>query len=753
MDFERTVPFREEKPWRWQEGDLTVTRGTAWSCPGCHDGCGVLMYTDRKGSLVKVEGDPENPYNQGRLCMRCLAMPEVVASKERVLHPLKRARDMRGKDAWERISWDEAYRICESEIKRLTEQYGPETILFTRGTARDMGPWANRLSYTFGTPNHVNFGLSGVACYLPRVCLMNYSVGNYINADWAQWRPERYNDPEYRVPACIVIWGSNPLNSNADGNFGHWLVDLMKRGSKLVTVDPRLTWLAANSEHFLQLRPGTDAAMALAWLHVIITEDRYDHDFVDRWCYGFDELAERVKDWTPARAAEVTWVPEEKIVAAARLFAASRPAGIQWGLAIDMAKEGLPAAHAIMALFAITGNLDAPGGMALYVPPFGLTRHVDWGADLVSEDFIRERRPGAKKYPIVSNGYSHAHPDATLEIMEADDPSYQIKALWCQSSNPIACMSADPLRAYKVLENLEFACVVDAFMTPTAMAFADVFLPICMFPERNGLKMEESYALNAIVKAKEPEGETKSDQQIVLEFGKRLNPEAWPWETVDEMLDDFTKEAGLTFKELVERGGTVYDRHEYRRYEKGLLRADGTPGFNTPTGRVELWSTALANFGLDPLPYFEEPPESPVSTPELYEAYPLVLTTGRRHVSSFHSEHRQIPHLRAQKPDPLVEVHPDTAAALGIEDGDWVWIENHRGRCRQKAKVTRATDPRVVMADHGWWFPEQDGEAPNLFGAFKSNPCQLIAFNPGKSGFGASYKSLLCKVYKAKEGV
>ena len=652
MDFERTVPFKKEKPWRWQEGDLTVTRGTAWSCPGCHDGCGVLMYTDEEGTLVKVEGDPENPYNQGRLCMRCLAMPEVVKNETRILYPLKRAHEDRGKDKWERISWDEAYDICERELTRLKETYGPETVIFTRGTARDIGPWVNRLSYTYGSPNHINFGLSGVACYLPRVCLMNYAVGNYINADWSQWRPDRYNDPEYVIPGCITIWGSMPLNSNADGNFGHWLVDLMKRGSKLITVDPRLTWLSVHSEHFLQLRPGTDAAMAMAWLNVIINEDLYDHDFVERWCYGFEELAASVQEYTPARAAEITWVPEEKIVAAARFFATHGPANIQWGLAIDMAKEGLSAAHAIMAIFSITGNLDVPGGMALYASPFGLNRHVEWGVELVDPDFLQERRPGAKEYPIVSNGYSHAHPDATLEVMETDDP-YPIRGMWCQSSNPIACMSADPQRAYRALEKLEFTCVVDAFMTPTAMAFADVFLPIALYPERNGLKMEESYALGAIVKAKEPEGDTRSDQQIVLEFGKRLNPEAWPWGTVEEMLDDFTKEAGLTFDELVGRGGTLYDTHEYRRYEKGLLRPDGQVGFNTPTGRVELWSTALAQFGLEPLPYYEEPPHSPYSTPEYYREYPLVLTTGRRHVSSFHSEHRQVPHLRRRSPIPL----------------------------------------------------------------------------------------------------
>lgn len=746
MDFKRTIPFKEHKPWRWQEGDLTVTRGTAWSCPGCHDGCGVLMYVDSEGSLVRVEGDPENPYNQGRLCMRCVAIPEVVKSEARILHPMKRSRENRGKDAWERISWDEAYDICINELNGLKEKYGPESVMFTRGTARDIGPWVNRLCYSYGSPNHLNFGLSGVACYLPRVCSMNYNVGCYINADCSQWLPNRYDDPEFVVPGCMTLWGSMPLNSNADGNFGHWIVDLVKRGTRLIVVDPRLTWLSVHAEYWLQLRPGTDAALAMAWLNVIIEENLYDEEFVKEWCFGFEELADAVRDWTPERAERITWVPAEKIRAAARFFVTHGPASIQWGLAIDMAKDGVPAAQAILALFSITGNLDVPGGMALYVPPFKIYSYVDWGVDLLPPG-VFENRPGAAEYPAVSNGYAHSHPDVVLEMMETGKP-YKIRGMWCQSSNPISAMSADPKRVHRLLEQLEFVCVVDAFMTPTAMAYADVFLPITIYPERNGLKMEEGFALAAIVKAVEPAGEARSDQQIVLDVGKRLNPDAWPWETVEDMLSVFTKEAGMTFQELVECGGVVFEKHEYRRYEKGLLRADGQPGFNTPTGKVELWSTSYDAFDLNPLPYYKEPPESPLSTPEVYNEYPLVLTSGRRHVSAFHSEHRQIPHLRAQHPDPIVEIHPETASKLGIVDGEWVWIENDLGRCRQRAKVTERMDPRVVMADHGWWFPEQDGEDPHLFGTFTSNINNLVRFDCGPSGFGAPYKCQLCKIYK-----
>jgi len=207
----------------------------------------------------------------------------------------------------------------------------------------------------------------------------------------------------------------------------------------------------------------------------------------------------------------------------------------------------------------------------------------------------------------------------------------------------------------------------------------------------------------------------------------------------------------MTFEQLKEFG-PAYPKYEYRKYEKGLLRQDGQPGFNTPTGRIELYSTAFEHFGMDPLPYYEEPSSSPVSTPELYKEYPLLLITGARLLAFFHSEHRQIRELRAIHPDPVVEIHPDTAAELGISEGDWVWIENQKDRIRQKAKITPIIHPKMVLAQHGWWFPEQEGAEPHLFGMWDVNINRLLDMKPGKTGFGADVKTLLCRVYKVKEG-
>jgi anaerobic selenocysteine-containing dehydrogenase len=207
----------------------------------------------------------------------------------------------------------------------------------------------------------------------------------------------------------------------------------------------------------------------------------------------------------------------------------------------------------------------------------------------------------------------------------------------------------------------------------------------------------------------------------------------------------------MTFEELRDKG-FAYDTYEYRKYEKGRLRPDKKAGFNTPTGKVELYSTKFEEMGLDPLPYFEEPPESPVSTPEIAKEYPLVLTTGAKTIAFFHSEHRQIPSLRRINPDPLTEIHPETAEKLGIKDGDWIYIENKHGRCRQRAKITDGIHPGVVHSQHGWWFPEKPGPEPSLFGVWESNINLLLPRGwTGKSGLGYPFKAQMCRVYKAEE--
>ena len=733
------------KPWRREEDGLTVTRGSAWTGPGCHLGCGVNLYTDKEGKLVKVEGDRENPFNQGRLCVRCLDLPEVVYNERRLLHPMKRNRADRGKDTWQRITWDEAYDEIEARLKDIRERHGAESVLFMQGTGRDIATWISRLAWSYGSPNY-GFPLSGLACYLPRVSGMYSTTGSFWVCDCSQEFPDRYDNPSYEAPEVMILWGNNPIVSNSDGFFGHWVIDLMKRGMEIIVIDPRMTWLGRRSALQLPIRPGTDAALALGMLNVIVNENLYDREFVDKWTYGFDKLAERVQDYPPDKVAAITWIPEEKIVAAARMFAKAERACIQWGLAVDMTREALPAIQAIAALTQITGNIDRPGGMI--IPPEILFYGGGFGADLLSEEQTA-KRIGLEKYPLLKFGFATLQPDEMVRQMETGEP-YALHGMWMQTTNPLACMGADPDRFYAAASKLDFIVGVDLFMTPTIMALADYVLPAATYPERDGLRIGDGPQRGETINKVCQVGECKSDMEINLELGRRLNPAAWPWADVKEMFSSIIAETGYTFDELRE-AAPAYPEYVYRKHEKGLLRPDGEPGFNTPTGRIELWSTQYANAGLDPLPYFEEPEPGPGSTPELLDEYPLVLTTGARNWGMFHSEHRNIPRLRALRPDPLIEVHPDTAAELGLRDGDWVWVENQRGRAKRRVQVTSVLlDPRFCSTDHAWWLPEEDPE--ELFGVRDLAINNLVPWVCGKSGFGSNYKCMLVKIYQAQDG-
>ncbi len=749
-----TPPTQDDpsgRKWTWEEDGCTVIRSNARSGPGCHDNCGVLMYV-RDGVLEKIEGDPENPYNQGRLCPRCLAFKEMLYHEDRLKYPMKRAKEDRGKNAFERITWDEAYDIIEREMKAVIEQYGNEAIWVTQGTGRDINGYGPLMAQYLGTPNYGTGFLSGQACYAPRIFSTALKAGGLFVCDYAQFFPDRYDDPRWEAPEYILVWGNNPVVANSDGTLGHWIVESMKRGSKLMVMDPKLTWVAGKADVWFQVRPGTDAALALALCNVIIEEGLEDKEFVSCWCYGFDEFAEHVKKYTPAFAAETCGVPEDLIVEAARKIGRAKSCCLQWGVAMDHTSEGFITGMSCFDLMALTGNFEKPGTMVAANPVWDMSvtwmpREKVWEG--CSEPVKDQGRTMNFKYPALK-AMAAISPDMLLEAMETGEP-YPIKAMFMMQNNAIACMGAQPQRILPALQKMEFNVVVDLFLTPTALACADVLLPAACFAERIGITGHQPYALGAIAQAVEPLGECKSDQRIIYETGSRFTDEAHKkWDDEQGFYDYLLRKTGYTYETLRERTW-AYPEFEYNKHEKGLLRRDGTVGFATSTGRYNFYCPEMLHFGLSPLADYEEPPESPVSAPELAEKYPLVLTTGARPWGFFHSEHRQSPSMRRLHPDPTVLIHPETAAAYGIADGDWVTIENNFGSCRQKAELTTRIRKDTVSADHAWWFPERGPEDGTLFGVMESNINKLVPMRPGKVGLGASYKSQLCTIGKVEE--
>lgn len=756
-----------------------IIRTNIWSAPGCHPvGCGVKIHV-KDGEFVKIEGDESHPISKGRLCPRCLALKDVVYHKDRVLYPMYRDPKDRGFDRWKRVSWDEALDILEENYNKVLEKYGHRSMVVDAGTGREACIYQYVIAnQVLQTPNVV-WGFSGSSCYIPREAASYFVTGgHYMEMDIAGYSPLRYDDPEYVLPEYMVMWGKNPLMSNADGLWGHAIIEMARRGSKLITVDPKITWIGAHAEYNLQLRPGTDGALALGLINVIINEDLYDHEFVDLWCYGFEELKQRVQEYPPDKVAEITWVPEEQIRKVARALGTAKPWTLCYGVSVDQAANSIQINQALAILVCITGMYDAPGGtipggqndtttlqkdmatMGSDTDAMEDSSHVDttvYSLDSLDEDWMsRSEMIGAKEYPLYSTFSDNTQADCFAKAVMVEEP-YPIRFLWSVGANTLTCASAETRKYYEGLKKLDFCVIQDCFMTPTAMALGDLFLPVSMSPEHDGI-VYTHYGANihtvGAMKKCFQVGETKSDVEICNWAGHRLNPKLWTKEGED-FIDSYFNgllqgvNVPVTYKEIQEE---VHWQpgNNYYRYKNGKMRQDGQVGFDTRTGRVELYSLLLDQFGEDPLPYYEEPPMSPISQPETFGEYPLVLTSGARELVFFHSEHRQVDKLRECCPWPKAYIHPNDAKKYGIHDGEWIWIENPYGRAKEVAVVTETMLEGTVSAQHGWWYPEQEGEAPNLFGVFKSGINCLMPYGQnGKTGYGANYRSLLCKIRPA----
>jgi len=692
------------------------------SCKMCHGGCGVLVHV-RDGEIVKVEGDPDSPMNKGRLCPKGLASLEHIYNPERLLHPLKR-KGGRGEGRWERISWDEALDDIAAELGRIRREYGPEAIALGTGTGRHHYHFVIRFANALGTPNWCEPGTA--QCFIPRLNISIITYGDFLVCDY-------FGDTK---PACILVWGHNPLLTGPDGEVQFTLRDALKSGSRLIVVDPRLTETAKRADVWLQLRPGSDDALALSLINALIDEELYDSDFVERWTSGFRELSERVEAYTPEWAEEITWIPARRIREAARMFAMAKPASLDWGVAFEHTPNCFQTGRAVAMLPALTGNIDIPGGWIYSGHPMNIFPYL---ADNLGSE-MKEKRLGADSYKVLSGPdalFPSAHIPTLFEAMRTGRP-YPIKAFLIFGNNALATY-ANPREVHESLMELDLLVVTDIYMTPTA-ELADIVLPAATWLEVDqvqGFPIVADFMALAQQKLARV-GEARQDEEIMIDLARRMNLGVGT-ESLSEVLNYQLDPLGIDFEELKKRG-CIFPPIEYRKYEK-------IGAFLTPSGKVELKSSLIEGLGYDPLPYYQEPPESPISTPELLEEYPYILITGGRVPYFFHSEHRQIPSLRNRHPHPLVQMHPDTADRHGISEGDWVWIESRRGRIRQRAAITEGIDPRVVHVEHGWWFPEEEGPE---HGIWRSNANLLTDSGPPYDPAMGTYqlRALLCKIYK-----
>ena len=689
------------------------------ACRGCHGGC-VHILTVRDGKVVAVRPDPDSPLSQGHACVKGMSIIEQMYHPDRLLYPMRR-KGPRGSGEFERVTWDEALDEIAGKLTELRDKYGPECISTITGTGRHLVPYLLRFNHALGTPNGTSAG--AFICLGPRKHAGAATSGTYACVD--------YYGPVQ--PALIVVWGADPTVSGADGELQWHPRRCAKNGTKFIVIDPRKTELAERAELWLRARPGTDGALALGMLNVIIREGLYDKEFVENWTYGFEELKARCAEYDLDKVSQITWVPKEQIEAAARMMATVKPMSLEWGCAFEQGLNASQTCRAIYMLPAITGNYDVPGG-------FVESKHI-----------MAAGGGGGTPDPKLLNHFPtlelkhFAHPREVLEAARTGKP-YKIRALMAFANNCLMSLP-DSKHVHESLEALDFFVSTDIFMTPTA-AMADIVLPAALWPELDCIfGMPEFAEHTLLVQQKVVQvGEARPDEDIFIELCKRMGLD-YGADTQKELIDQelaeiserFPELRGVKFDDLKEAGYFTPEREYYVYQKRG--------GFPTPTGKYEFWSKQMEASGGDPLPFWTEPPMTPVSRPELAEEYPYVLTTGARSMPYFISNNRQIKSLRQRYPFPLVRLHPDTAAAHGIGEGDWVYISTTRGRITQKAKLEPDMDPRVVNCDFAWWYPEA---GPPGYGWDESNANVLTTPDHGCDAFMGSYqlRGSLCAIEK-----
>lgn len=641
-------------------------------CMMCVWDCGIKAHLE-DGRLVKVEGLPEHPVSRGYICPRGEALPDYVYSQNRLLAPM-----LREKGRWQKVSWDMALDYCAEKLNQVKQKYGARALAVFCGSVGveniEVATFARRFKGAFGTPNLLS--VENI-CYRARILARQLTFGRYP-----------LDDP--KDSRCIVLWGHNP--DGAKGMLGELIREkLADKDFKLIVIDPKRIPLAEKAL-YLPIRPGTDAALGLAMLNVIITENLYDKEYIDQYTIGFAELEKHVRDYTPEWAEGITWVPAARIKAAARIFAQIKPGCIIQGVnSLDQHRNGLQNSRLLSILQAVTGNVFTPGSWVT-VPRIPL-------ANLSFKD--QEKPIGADDYPVFSSlwgrqapfGIATLFPQAVLE-----GKPYPIRASIVTAANPVVSFPAAG-QFKEAFSSLDFLAVIDPFLNETA-ELADVVLPACTFLEKGGLSyvygvvFGEPYAMihNKVI---EPLGDSWPDWKIWSELAKRLGlGEHFPWQNDEEVVDAMIRPG--EFKDQLKANplGAWYGEKEYHVQKKKKL--------NTPSGKIEIYSQTLKDYGYDPIPVYLEPYQSPVNTPELYKDYPLILISGARRQEYTHTQLRCVPVLRNSNPEPLAEIHPDTASQYGIQDNGMIRVETKNGSMELRARLTEELSPGVVSVPHGW---------------------------------------------------
>jgi cysteine desulfurase NifS len=709
-------------------------------CGICSAGCWVEVTYDNERKMEKVM--PDSTSSIGVPCRIGERSPEIVYSKDRILYPMKR-KGPKGTYEFERISWDDAYDIIVKKLNEVKEKFGPEAnAIYTGSGSFELAMCdifqpkgvavssASSVLFPFGSPNTLGVG---ALCYVSFAMIAPHvTMGSmYINM---------YTDIERAK--LIVIWGKNPAAHCPSHDFER-IQKAYKKGAEIVVIDPRKTLLAkVPNSQWIPIRPGTDGALALGMCNVMINEELYDDDFVNDWTIGFSEFSQYAAHFTPEVVEHITGIPAETIVSLARRIAKTDGVAPVMYSGLEYSDGAVQAIRAVITFFAMSGQLDIPGGWCFKMQNsmFPINR----GEHIANPDI--RKAAGYNNFPIYTKyrGEFHANilPKAVLE-----GKPYSIKMLISLGASIITSWPQSEVWR-KTLGALDFLVCIDRQLTAD-MAFADIVLPACTYYEI------ESYMLyDSVFRIRErvidPVGEARNDFFIQAELAKRLGYGHLYPQNEEELLKMVLDGSGFTLEEVRAKGGMVQiptEMIQYKKWEKGLLRKDGKPGFDTPSGKFEITSSILEEYGYDALPIYTEPGEGPLSQPELVKTYPLVFNSGARSNVDLHTLHQIIPSLKKEKPVPTVMINTENAEERGISNGDLVNIITKRGKVEMYALVTSDIVKGAIEANGmgGGALGSEEWQKACI-----NDLTDIGRFDP-ISGFPV-YKALLCDVVKVAEG-
>jgi anaerobic selenocysteine-containing dehydrogenase/Fe-S-cluster-containing dehydrogenase component len=674
--------------------------------------CGVKALV-KDDKIIRLER--REKYGNETLCPIGAASVQDIYAPDRLLHPMRRTNPKGEPSRWERISWEEAYAEIAEKFNDIKARYGAEKVLFMTGDPKEPRAIMQRLAYTFGSPN---FGTESSTCSTATTIASKLIYG--INGRAAVMAGAMGAAPDINDTSVCIIWGNNPGNSAA------WSYDRLKTtkefGSvKYIVVDPRVTSTVENfADVHIQLRCGTDGALALFFADRIIKSGNYDKEFIEKWAHGFEEYAQLAAEYTLEKTARICDVPEQVLEEAAKLLTQrTKPITIKGSSAQPHHTNGTDNYRAMMLLIPLTGSLDVEGG---HVIP---TDMLDIDLSGSSFKFARlDLYPGIRHLRVDTpyhKMWDVVDIDGNIQINSL--PEYvktgAIRACLMLGGN--AMMWGQTHEYQQAFKDMDFVAAVDFRDNPWTHDYVDMLLPAAMSYERSAPLTFAGRRIFLREPIVPPRGEARSDYRICCDIGATLGyPEVFfgggekaEEECIREVLRTLGGSREITLEELRAahpdgvmlpmRGGP-----KYKKWELGLLRLDGKPGFETPTGKVEFASEVLRENGLDPLPRYREPVYSPLSTPDVAKRFPLVMCCGSRTPFYSNAKERELPWLRRFLPEPVVKLNPKDAQSRGLRDGDTVRVNapvNEKG-ITLKLKTSETIKPGMIDILHGW--PQAD---------------------------------------------